>query len=91
MDAQCTTDCPGESCESITNIQGVCYASNVDSLASCDLYGSDNSVVTVWYQDALCILDPVSSEESCSQVLIIQQSDFIFVFIRKKLLEKKLY
>ena len=70
MAAQCTTDCFGESCESITNIEGVCYASDVDSLESCELYGSDNSVVTEWYQGNLCVLDGVSSSDSCSLVLI---------------------
>ena len=49
-------------------MKGVCYASGVNSLSSCELYGSDNSVVTEWYQDSLCVLNPVSSQDSCSQV-----------------------
>jgi len=66
-DVQCTTECAGESCESIGNMKGVCYAFDVDSSVSCELYGSENSVVTEWYQNSLCVLDAVSSQDSCSQ------------------------
>ena len=63
----CTTDCVGNSCESILNLEGACFVPSVNSSSDCSGYATRNTVTSEWYDDE-CVLNLVSSQAECSAV-----------------------
>ena len=64
----CSTDCPGNSCESVYLLSGGCFVPFVSSDFDCTLYASTNNIESDWFKDSLCVLPTVLSESDCTQV-----------------------
>ena len=70
----CSTDCLGDSCESVYSFAGGCFVPSLLTSSDCSLFSSENDIPTEWYKDELCVLSTVLSEVGCGEV------DFFFFF-----------
>ena len=70
----CSADCAGESCESIHNLVGGCFVSNISSSFGCSAYGVANNETVEWYNDELCALPEIVSLSSCQMLPSTQWS-----------------
>ena len=75
----CTTDCVGNSCESIYKLEGGCFLPSLTSAFDCFAYSSIYNITTEWYKSSVCTLPTIVSENECAEVFFI--FSFLFCFI----------
>ena len=63
----CSTDCAGNSCESIYNLAGGCFIPSLSSSSDCSVYSATYGVATEWFKNSTCVL-PDAPESQCSMV-----------------------
>jgi hypothetical protein len=76
--AKCTTDCVGKSCQSITDMNGVCVNGNAFSESQCIVYENSSGLMTLWYNSTICLL-PTLNEAQCTNVIIFWMLCCIFL------------
>jgi hypothetical protein len=74
VDQSCSTDCVGESCQSVLNLDGVCVITSATTISICEAH--ENGVM--WYNNSICVNQSAIDYESCTQVTDTQFISFHF-------------